>query len=237
MASTLVYHVAVFETTCRDRVASAGQQVAASRQAGGAPGLGDQAAEEAALPLEAADIQQRLLPLLLPGASQEQLAYAAAMLLPFASGSLPMSQLAAAAAECAAVERRLRERAAGEAARCLLQLATALGSRSLDLAAAFAAAQGHQLPYPELVSRQADRQRQTPTFACWGCCGASAAVCSFCAHCAVPPHCNLLCCREGCCSGCSRGCQKSRHAAYWQCWLHRPAPMAAAAAAAAWVGA
>ena len=50
MVSTRVCHVAVSQTTCRDRVASAVQQVA-SRQAGGAPGLGDQAAGEAALPL------------------------------------------------------------------------------------------------------------------------------------------------------------------------------------------
>ena len=202
------------------------QQLAASRQAAEAPGLGDQAAEEASLLLEGGDLQQHLLPLLLPGASQGQLAYAAAMLLPFALGSLPVSQLVAAAAECAAVERRLRAQPAAEAARCLRQLAAALGSRSLDLAVAFAGAPGHQLPYLELVSRR-QAGRQAATFV--------PDVATHVQHLLTVLRryiTTCLSCREGCCSGCSQGLQMMRHAACWPCWLHRPALMAAAAAGA-----
>lgn len=104
------------------------------------------------------DTLRRLLPLLLPGLSPHLMEYAAAMLQPWqgSSGStsgLSLSDLAATAAECAAVEQRLRQQPASEATRCLRQLAAALGSRSLDMAAAFASAEGQQLQLTELVSR------------------------------------------------------------------------------------
>lgn len=95
-----------------------------------------------------------LLALLLPGASAQQLEYAAAMLLPAgatASSGLTAGELAAAAAECAALERRLQQQPLPEALRGVRQLAAALGSRSLDVAAAFAGAEGGSLPYAEVV--------------------------------------------------------------------------------------
>lgn len=105
-----------------------------------------------------------LLPLLLPSATRQQLESVAAMLQPFADaqncsspdGTAPaicLEQLAVAAAECAAVERRLAQQPAGEALQGLRQAAAALSSRSLDLAAAFAA-EGQQLALAQLVSRQ-----------------------------------------------------------------------------------
>lgn len=96
-----------------------------------------------------------LLPLLLPAGSTQQAEYGIAMLLTCTgASSLSLDELAAAAAECAAVERRLQEQPAPEALRCLRQLAAALGSRSLDLATAFADAEGGHLSYTQLVSRQ-----------------------------------------------------------------------------------
>lgn len=104
---------------------------------------------------------QQLLRLLLPTASQHQLEYAAAMLLPFVGcraadqvqqARLSLPDLQAAAANCCAVERRLQQLPAAESTRSLRPLAFALGSRSLDLAAAFVAAEEEVLPYAELVS-------------------------------------------------------------------------------------
>ncbi len=77
------------------------------------------------------------------------------MLLPWqhsTSAGVLMGDLAAAAAECAAVEQRLQQQPTSEALRCLRQLAAALGSRSLDLAAAFGSVEGQRLEITELVS-------------------------------------------------------------------------------------
>lgn len=141
---------------------------AAVRQLAG----GGAAADEAAPVLEAlqmspVEVADRLLPLLLPSATQQQLQYLAAMLQPFdgcsssnsASGndgqpptSLSLEQLVAAAADCAAVERELASQPPEKALQALRQAAAALASRSLDLAAAFAAADRQQLPLAQLVS-------------------------------------------------------------------------------------
>lgn len=107
-------------------------------------------------PLLQAEQLDELLPLLLPGASNQQLEYAAAVLQPFNNGvgvgaATTLDEVAAAAERCATVERSLRHQPAAEATRCLRQLAAALGSRSLDLAAAFAAADGQRLPLAQLV--------------------------------------------------------------------------------------
>ena len=106
------------------------------------------------------DVASRLLPLLLPTASQPQLDYVAAMLQPFAEydseqhapTSFSLEQLAAAAGECAATERELASQPAAEAMQGLRQAAAALASRSLDLTAAFAAADGQQLTLGQMVS-------------------------------------------------------------------------------------
>lgn len=108
-------------------------------------------------PLVQTDSLPRLLPMLLPGLSRQHLEYAAAMLLPWQRGSgivahVSLGDLAAAAAECAAVEQRLQQQPANEAVRCLRQLSVALGSRSLDVAAAFGSADGQRLAFTELVS-------------------------------------------------------------------------------------
>ena len=97
----------------------------------------------------------------LPGASAAQLDYTAAMLQPFGAAAadtagnagLLLEELTAAASEAAAAEERLAERSAPEALRCLRQAAAALGSRSLDMASAFAVVQGGRLPLPQLVRR------------------------------------------------------------------------------------
>ncbi len=141
----------------REAVAATMQQLA-----GSAATADEQHALEG-LHLQPYDVAQRLLPLLLPSTSQPQLAYVAAMLQPFAgyssssgdedhaAAALSLKQWAAAAAECAAAERELASRPAAEALQGLRQAAAALASRSLDLAAAFAAADGQQLPLGQLV--------------------------------------------------------------------------------------
>lgn len=136
---------------------------AARAQLGGSDG--DEQLAQGPHLLQPCDVLHRLLPLLLPAASGQQREYVAAMLQPFASAhngsstecaspAIPLEQLAVAAAECAAVERRLAQQPAAEALQGLRQAAAALGSRSLDLAAAFAAAEGQQLAPVLLVSRR-----------------------------------------------------------------------------------
>ena len=132
---------------CRELMDAAAQQLALDTE---------EEADSAAL--QQHDVRQRLLPLLLPCASEQQLDHAAAMLHPFGGaadstqqpGVFTLEQLAAVATECAAVERRVQPPVA-KALRGLRELAVALGSRSLDLAAAFAAAEGQRLPVGELV--------------------------------------------------------------------------------------
>jgi hypothetical protein len=98
------------------------------------------------------------LPLLLPHATNGQLGYAAAMLNPFhdsqkllANPSMRFIELEAAAAACSDVECRLQQQRAADATRVLRELVAALGSRSLELAAAFAAAAQQQLAIADLV--------------------------------------------------------------------------------------
>jgi hypothetical protein len=97
-----------------------------------------------------------LLQLLLPSASPQRLDYLAAMLMPVRSShvdecSLMLSDLEAEAAECRRLELCMQQEPAAEATRCLRELATALGSRSLDLAAAFEAAEEERVSFQELV--------------------------------------------------------------------------------------
>ena len=131
---------------------AAAVQQAAGEQQGDAP-------EQALFaPLE---VRHQLLPLLLPGAAAHPLDYAAAMVQPFAGSSsssdeqqdlCSLEELAAAAAQCAVAERSVQQLGpAAEGLRPLRDLAVALSSRSLDLAAAFAAADGQQLALDELV--------------------------------------------------------------------------------------
>lgn len=134
--------------------------------AGGGAAADEAAPVPEALQMSPVEVAGRLLPLLLPSASQQQLHYLAAMLQPFdgcSSGSssardgqpptsLSPEQLAAAAAACAVVERELASQPPAEALQDLRQVAAALASRSLDLAAAFAAADRQQLPLAQLVS-------------------------------------------------------------------------------------
>ncbi|PRW60425.1 hypothetical protein C2E21_0846 [Chlorella sorokiniana] len=141
----------------RELVAAVVQQLASEAAADGQPAL-------EGLQLQPFDVTDRLLPLLLPSASQPQLDNVAAMLQPFAGCSnsswegskehppttLSLAQLAAAAAEAATVERALASQPAAEALQGLRQAAAALASRSLDLAAAFGAADGQQLPLGHL---------------------------------------------------------------------------------------
>lgn len=131
---------------CSELTSAALQQLAAQPQA-------EDAGEDEPL-VQPASLRQ-LLALLLPESSRQHLEYAAAMLLPWQHSSatgVSLGDLAAAAAECAAVEQRLQQQPASEALRCLRQLSAALGSRSLDLAAAFGSAEGQRLDLPELVS-------------------------------------------------------------------------------------
>ena len=166
------------------------------------------------------DWPAQLLPLLLPSASAQELEYAAAMLQPFGAGSgssMTLDGVAGAAAECAAVERRLREQPAPEALHCLRQLAAVLGSRSLDLTAAFAGAEGGRMPCAQLVRGHGGRMPG------W---------CELVKHSALPfffAQISLLrlrqtslhaCRRLACCAACTRVPVLRRRAACWRCW-HR----------------